>query len=250
MSFAIFTVICSNPAVAQDAGAAQSGWYIYVGDHPVTSRWAVHLEGQWRRTPFLLHPEQRLLRTGVDRKLGPGWTALGGYTYVLDTPPPGSTRIFGTESRHSIFEQIGKEQTVQAFKLSHVVRLEQTFASLRAEDQSVTWSFRQRVRYHLGIEVEERSKHIPLIPAYYLIYDEIALSIHPSAMRETLNQNRVYAAIGWKIGEFEKVELGYMHQFLPVSNGIVARHNDSLQITVHSIRPFGRLFSLRPRSAN
>ena len=94
LSFAILATVCRCCAAAQDSGAAQSGWYVYNGDHPVTPKWAIHLEGEWRRTPFLVQPEQRLLKTGVQRKFDVGWTALIGYTYVVNTPPDDSTRVW------------------------------------------------------------------------------------------------------------------------------------------------------------
>jgi hypothetical protein len=223
---------------------------VYNGDHPVTPKWAIHLEGEWRRTPFLVQPEQRLLKTGVQRKFGVGWTALIGYTYVVNAPPDDSTRVFGTESRHALFQQVANKQKFRSLQLSQWVRLANTFASLRAKDQTITWSFRQRVQYHGAVEIPAFGRRLPFAPSYYPIYDEVTLSIHPSPDHEILTQNRVYAALGWKIGEFEAVELGYMHQFRPVSNGIVARHNDSLQVTVHSARPFTGFLSKHRHSLN
>ena len=232
----VFALANHVSAYGQNDGVGQSAWYVYTGDHPVSKLWAIHVEAQARRSPVLANAQQILIRTGVDRKISSQWTSLAGYTYVNDTPPAGSTRIFGTELRHTLFGQIELEECVHKLSFSQTLRLENTFASSRAEDESVTWSFRQRLRYHLETEVPAFYQRHAMLPDYYAIYDEIALSIRPSASREVLNQNRVYAALGWKLGGFEKIELGYMYQFLPVSNGIVAENNNSLQITLRSVR--------------
>ena len=43
----------------------------------------------------------------------------------------------------------------------------------------------------------------------------------------------------------EELELGYMHQHRPVSNGIVGEHNNTLQVTINSSAPLSWLTKLR-----
>ncbi len=46
-------VLIAHPAFSQNSQRISTvntnGWYNYFGDHPVSERWGVHLEGQWRR---------------------------------------------------------------------------------------------------------------------------------------------------------------------------------------------------------
>lgn len=240
-----FVLLASFSAYAQErTGPEQSGWYMYLGDHPIKGRWGLHLEGQWRRAPVISNPEQLLLRPGVNYELGNGLTAIVAYTYVRDDPPHGSTQIGGVEPRHSTNEEIKQRLDFRHVTVEQNVRLQQTFAGDRPYGQAfLTWKFLERVHYRLGISVPTVSKH-KVLPQYYALYDEVIDGFGANRGHQALKQNRSYGALGWPLGQYFEFELGYMHQYRPISNGIIGEHNNALQVTIKSSAPLGLLLKL------
>ena len=111
-----------------------------------------------------------------------------------------------------------------------MLRFEQTFAGSRRDHASLTWANRERVRYRLGVEVP---LHATGHSSYIALYNELALSIFPQGQKTVFNQNLTYGAVGWHLSNTSGFELGYMHQYHPLSNGIVGEQNDSLQLTLN-----------------
>ena len=73
-----------RPALSQDriSTTNQHAWYSYFGDHPVSKRWELHLEGQWRRHDLGLKWQQLLLRQAVNFELNPSVVLTAGYGFV------------------------------------------------------------------------------------------------------------------------------------------------------------------------
>jgi len=170
--------------------------------------------------------------------------AVVAYTYVRDDPPHGSTQIGGVEPRHSINEEFKQRLDFRRVVVEQNVRLQQTFAGDRPYGQtSLTWKFLQRVHYRLEARVPTVSKH-KVLPQYYALYDEVIDGFGPNGGHQTLKQNRSYGALGWPLSQYFEFELGYMHQYRPISNGIIGEHNNSLQVTINSSAPLGLLLKL------
>ena len=238
----VAVLVASFSAHAQQRiGPEQSGWYMYFGDHPIDAHWGLHLEGQWRRAPVISNPEQLLLRPGVNYDLGKGLMVVVAYTYVRDDPPSGSTQIGGSEPRQSINEEFKQRMEFRHVVLGQNVRLQQTMAGDRPYGQKdLTWKFIQRVHYRLEARIPTVSKH-KLLPQFYSLYDEVIDGFGPNGGHQTLKQNRSYGALGWPLSHYVEFELGYMHQYRPVSNGIIGEQNNALQVTISSNAPLGLL---------
>ena len=66
--FLITLLLCIPTYAATDDNA--NAWFMYFGDHPIaSSKWGIHLEGQWRRTDLGLQWQQYLLRPAVNYQL-------------------------------------------------------------------------------------------------------------------------------------------------------------------------------------
>ena len=59
-----------------------NGWYMYMGDHPVSNKWGVHLEAQFRRHEVILSGQQLLLRTGINYHFNHNVFATAGHCFV------------------------------------------------------------------------------------------------------------------------------------------------------------------------
>lgn len=53
------------------ANKNQLGWYVYEGDHPVSKKWQIHAEYQWRRVDFIKFWQQSLARIGMAYQILP-----------------------------------------------------------------------------------------------------------------------------------------------------------------------------------
>lgn len=110
-----------------------------------------------------------------------------------------------------------------------------------AEEATRSWNGRFGSGCVTG-SVRRSLSHPSGLPSCASVYNELAISILPTGTRTVLNQNRTYAALGWKPSDNTSVEMGYMYQYRPVSNGIVAEQNHSIQLTVRSKTPLQQLF--------
>lgn len=213
---------------------------MYFGDHALSSDWGIHLEGQWRRGGFISHWEQLLIRPGVTYDFGRGFTSLLAYTYLRSYPfEGGGIEGSGPQPEHRILEELKYRRTLGRVKLVHRFRAEQRFKGTAKPGRGViAWRFAERARYRLTADVPFRWSTEGLLPDYASVYNELFVNFGPHGTSHALDQNRTYGAIGWNMGSDFKFEFGYLHQYLPIANGVVGEHNHALQITISSTAPF------------
>jgi hypothetical protein len=212
-------------------------WYMYFGDHPISGRWGVHLEGQARRASYSTSWQQFLLRPAVNYKFSPNIMGTVGYAFAYSYPygqHPSAERNFA-ENRY--FEQLLVRNQIGKVAFQHRLRLEQRMVQVPApqnplEDQ---WEFRQRLRYMLRGDIPLPNRRL-----YLGLYDEFFINFGGNRGPRYLDQNRAYGALGLKLSPFEKFEIGYMHQYVPQRNGLVMENNHTIQVALFSSRPFHR----------
>lgn len=237
-----------EPAPA--GGAERSAWYMYFGDHPISSAWAIHLEGQYRREDLGQRWEQFLVRPGIDYDLGHGLSMLVAYTYLRDYPfergSLGDVTTTGPQPEHRILEEFKVTHKLfrrgeKTVKLSHRFRAEQRFEGTSTEYVGTTaWDFSERARYRLTANIPLGWSTAGARPDYISVYNEIFVNFGPHGGSHAFNQNRSYGAIGWNLDKNFQLEAGYLHQYMPTPNGIVGEHNNALQLTISSTAPFRR----------
>jgi hypothetical protein len=210
---------------------------MYFGDHAITPKWGAHLEAQYRRSDFGLGWQQLLLRPGINYQLNRYTSATVGYAFV-NSYPYGDFPGRATLPEHRFFEQLWIKHPVGKLGLQHRLRVEQrmvrTFASSESDEKH--WELRQRFRYMFRGDIP-----LPRTKRFYLgLYDEVFLNFGGSRGLRYLDQNRAYGALGIKLGRWEKLELGYLHQYVPQRNGRIVEHNHTFQVGLFSSRPIRR----------
>lgn len=251
----IFLLAASPPLRAQESkpvgGAQASTWLMYFGDHPISGKASLHLEGQFRREGAGQRWEQLVLRPGFGYALPHGFTTLFAYTYLQDHPfeggSLGSSRpgapTTGPQPEHRILEQLSFKhrlgpESLHTPNLTHRFRNEQRFEGTATEGVGVTnWDFAERARYRLTADTPLNRGVKTLYPNYISIYNEVFADYGPHATRK-LDQDRTYGAFGWTLGSTLQLELGYLYQYSPKPNGIVGVGNNAVQITINSTAPF------------
>ena len=215
-------------------------WLMYFGDHPVSQKWGIHLEAQIRRSDAGLTWQQLLLRPGVNYQLNKYVMLTGGYGYVRSWPygdHPTGTVVF---PEHRFFEQVLIKHKLGAVVIQHRLRQEQRLlGQVPSRNSEVEgWESRHRFRYMLRGDIPlpiGSEKRFGLA-----LYDEFFVQFGANHGPRYLDQNRAYGAFTWKVTPTNRLEFGYLHQYIPQRNGLVFEHNHTLQFALFSTTPFRR----------
>lgn len=211
-----------------------NAWVGYFGDHPVSERWGVHLDVQWRRHDLFSDWQQYVVRPGVNFELSDSVTLTAGYRYG-ESFPYGDFPSGGRAPEHRLFEQVSVRHDVSdRLRLSHRYRLEQRFNGRAAADTGERdYRYQNRFRYQLGVTT-------PLGDAgsewYASFSEELLVHFGPNAA-DVFDQNRVFAGVGRKAGRWGRVEGGYLHQLIQRNSGLVYESNHTLRISWLSSAP-------------
>ena len=227
-----------RPALSQDriSTTNQHAWYSYFGDHPVSKRWELHLEGQWRRHDLGLKWQQLLLRPAVNFELNPSVVLTAGYGFV-DTFRYGDYPTAYRFPEHRLFEQVLLKHKIGKLDLQHRYRLEQRFFGVRSDpaiDRIDSSRYENRFRHLTRV-------NIPLTAdkkVYIGTFDEFFINFGENVAANVFDQNRAYVALGLPVAKGTKIEIGYMLQIIQQRNGRVFEYNHTLQVNLFSNLPF------------
>jgi hypothetical protein len=216
-----------------------TAWFMYFGDHAVSSRWALHAEAQVRRAEGTLGTErwqQLLLRPGVIYTLTRDVRLSAGYAYI-NTWPYGEQPADGEFDEHRAWQQVQAAHTTGRVEWQHRYRLEQRW--VEAAGASVPdRRYSNRGRYLLRVTVPLRgtTTNAPGTP-YLSAYNEIFLSWGRNVQRNVFDQNRLYGALGLRLTRHTRLELGYLQQLVAKPDGVQLERNHSLQVAVFQASP-------------
>jgi hypothetical protein len=205
-----------------------NGWYMYFGDHKLTNKWGLHTEVQWRRHNILKDPQQLLIRTGINYDLTPSAMFTLGYGYI-ETHPYGDFPAAGTFPEHRIYQQLQLKQSVARVGLMHRYRLEQRWVRPAGAENS---TYLNRARYMLKATLPLMGTTIDAGEPFLAVYNEVFVGFGNNIQRNIFDQNRAYAALGYKINDGATLELGYLNQIVQKANGVVFEHNHTLQVSL------------------
>lgn len=234
--FLFFILMQFNSGISQKQFSDQShAWVMYTGNHRLSENWGIHTEYQWRRADLFNDWQQSLLRLGVDYyKNNAQYTA--GYGWIKSYEY-GDQPIAHSTNEHRIWEQFIIKNKLGRVDFQHRYRLEQRFIENWKKDASGTFDmdgflFRQRVRYRFLINTPLFRKEMTDNTLFLSLYDEVFLGFGKGIGKNVLDQNRLYAALGWRFNKNFNVQLGYLNQFVIKSDGVKCERNHTIQIGV------------------
>lgn len=205
-----------------------NGWYMFFGDHKLNSKWGLHTEVQWRRHNILKDPQQLLIRTGINYDLTPSAMFTLGYGYI-ETHPYGDFPAAATFPEHRIYQQLQLKNSVARVGLMHRYRLEQRWVRPAGAESA---TYLNRARYMLKATLPLMGSTIDAGEPFLAAYDEIFVGFGNKIQRNIFDQNRAYAALGYKISDAATLELGYLNQIVQKASGNVFEHNHTLQVSL------------------
>lgn len=193
-----------NTLSAQDRGDNKLGaWYVYFGTNTISDRFSIHTELQYNVYEVASNFEQFWAITALNYHLNERTVLSAGYGYFegdptfLDTPGEENT------TEHRLFEQFILRNQLGKLNIQHRYRIEHRFISTPMDHIT-----RQRFRYRLQLTY-------PLSEKWFVnAFDEIFLDF----AEPVFNQNRLYGALGYKIGKGIKLQAGYMKIHFPGIN--------------------------------
>jgi len=203
-----------------------NGWYMYFGDHKLSSKWGLHSELQLRRYNTLKDPQQLLIRTGVNYNLTPDAMFTLGYG-LIETYPYGDFPAPEAFLEHRLYEQLQLKGSLGRFGLTHRYRLEQRWIEA---PQTAKYTYLNRARYFLKATLPLVGPSIETKKPYLAASNEVFVGFGDNIKQNIFDQNRAYIALGYKFSPAASAEIGYMNQIVQKANGVVFEHNHTLQV--------------------
>ena len=218
-----------------------NAWFMYFGDHKLSSKWGLHIEAQFRRNEVISNPQQLLLRTGLNYHLNENVFLTVGYCFV-ETYPYGDLPVKASFPENRFWEQIQIKNQVKSIEWTNRLRLEQRYSKLPILDGSNykpgPHVFTNRLRLLNRLSIPLKGKTIMDKSFYISCYDEVFINFGNQVALNVFDQNRAYLALGYKIKNLGKLEMGYMFQSIQKSNGLNIEQNHTIQLGLSSTLDF------------
>lgn len=227
-------VLCAADASGRLIDPNFHGWYNYFGDHPIgDSRWGIHLEGQWRRSNGITRWQQSFLRPAVNYQVSPRLILTGGYAFA-DTFRYGDFPAPARFPEHRLFQQAQIRSTTGKVVWSTRLRFENRFLGVMENGAVSRYRYENRFRFSQRLSVPVRGR------LFFTTYNEIFFFVPPYKSSSALDQNRAYAALGWRLKPGWSVETGYVLQNIFQRNGRIVEANNTMIVSLVSSAPFRR----------
>jgi len=224
---ALALALLGRPLAAQGWQTVHQGatWINAFVDQALSDRTALWFDGHWRRMGVGAEPQQLLLRPGLQVTLRPGLRAGGGYAYIA-TAPYGEVPVANPAREHRLWQQLSYAHRAGDVAISHRLRWEQRWLAPVIDDgQALNFAYQQRARYALRAQRPLSSIRVGDRPALGFVWDELFLPVGHSDARFRRQQNRFGVGLGLPIDDRQRLEIGYMHQWLRVSSKQAFEHN-------------------------
>ncbi len=234
--YSIFTVVLLLYLVPSANAQTQfSGWLASFNTFKINDRFSIHFDAQVRSTDKLEQVRTIILRPGLNVKLTDKLTASVGYAYIANR-----TTVIGISellTEHRIWQQALYAKKIKNLVLLHRLRFEERFlpqpkvvgSSLKTDDYTTVFRLRYFIRSMVPL-VKQRS----FTKGFFMaVQNEVFLNTgNKTAVNgKTFDQNRLYAAIGYRLVNKIDVEAGYMNQYTVTRSSFTNNH--IVQIAVY-----------------
>jgi len=246
LTYVIIALIFMQRTTAQTQFA---GWAATFQHYKLSDKFGLYFDGQWRSTAQVQQMHALLLRPGVNLYFTPALTGTVGYAFIPQQRI--SSDVTGYIPEHRSWQQLVYTHPVRAAHLSHAVqvshrlRLEQRFIPRHhAAGNALVHDghhYAGRLRYFTrGV--------IPLSTArtsgpsktkftkgfFAALQNEVFFNTanQPAVNGKLFDQNRAYAAAGYRCNSQFDVEMGYMNQYIS-GTGSNSTNNHILQVATY-----------------
>lgn len=234
----ILSLLFFNTSIAQKRiqNTNNNGWYMYFGNHRLTTKWSLHTEYQWRRNEWISNWQQSLARIGIDYRINDQAIITLGYGNII-TYPYGEQPVLTTFNEHRIWQTLTLSHKNGRVNFSHRYRLEQRFYEeyKRVATGDIAFDtliYTNRVRYLFSVVIPINKSIIDKNTVFIRMYDEPFISFGKNVGKNIFDQNRLFFALGYQLLPSTNIQVGYMNHLIFKSDGIRYENNNTLQIAL------------------
>jgi len=211
-------------------------WTRYYNQLTINNKWAIHTEFDNR---IFINPAEENLyvfRVQGRYKINPNIEVGTGYAYFsVATQVPEVTYDFRIPE-HRAQQDITWKQENGNFTMNQRFQVEERFIhNANKEELLPGTTFSWRFRYRLQGEYSCWKKDSQYLKA--IAYDELMINAGESIVKNTFDQNRIYAALQYGVNKNIALELGYLNSFQQRASGVDYFARDIIRFTLfHKIK--------------
>ena len=179
-------------------------WLMYFGTHSINQKWSIHSEFQMRLYEPFGNFNQMLPRVGLNYHIDKNSMITAGYAWI---PTQGifDGNLDNLSIENRIWQQFILKNKIKRFNFEHRYRLEQRWVT-----RDNFTDFLNRARYRLLMTIPLNNSELKDKTFFLSFYDEVFLNISDSPF----DQNRLYAALGYKFNSNIAIQSGYLRHRL------------------------------------
>lgn len=228
--FTVLIFVCGiTNAMAQRVNH-QSGWLFLMNTTKFNDKWGMHVDVQLRSQDKWDGLRHVLVRPGLTYYFNNNSDLTLGYLYT-----PTMLKLAGQPdlslTEHRIWQQYIYKHKLGNVNLSHRFRLEQRFIERNASEDL----FAQRARYFIrGIIPLKKSESTFENGVFIAVQNELFLNVQSKAELNgaVFDQNRAYAAAGYRVNKKMDMEIGYMNQ--SIKGAVSNTSNNIVQLAIYT----------------
>lgn len=210
-----------------------SGWAALFHTQRFSEHWGMSFDAQFRSANHYDYLRNVLLRPSVNYYFSKNKIGALGYAYIATNGRTATgAETFRPESRtweqFIINTKIGKTSTLQ-----HRFRLEQRYLGNSAPTRNDHY-FSQRLRYFARAIFPFKNDSVFSKGPFFALQDEIFVNVQNKDKVNThfFDQNRAYAAFGYRLDKKIDLEVGYLNQYTKQASAYTLNH--VLQFAVYT----------------
>jgi len=217
--FLTFFCLISTTTFSQTSHQ-NSGWLFLMNTTKINQKWGTHLDVQFRSADNWEQLRHFMFRPGVTYYINDKNDVTLGYL-LNDT----YTNLDGASdnrmTEHRIWQQYITKHKIGTAAFAHRFRTEQRFIERRGESNL----FAQRFRYFIRAIIPVKSGQQQFEKgAFVALQNEAFIHLQNEDAAKVFDQNRAYAAVGYRFGKKFDLEAGYLNQTLTGANRYTMNH--------------------------
>ena len=218
-----FILLCFTGMIQAQNRVSESnqiGWLSTMGTIQLSQKFAFQPEVQWRRTNWITSPQQDLYRFGFQYAAHPAVWFRAGYAYI-------ETYHYGTFPLNSMGKNFSEHRIQVAVLLNSrfADRLDMqqrimgeyrwvgaySNPTLQVEDK---WNQMYRLRYQLRMQLPLQGPTLDPKEWYIATWNELFVGLGKNVNKNTWDQNRFAALLGYRIHPNLRIEGGFFSQIV------------------------------------
>ena len=238
MSFRIFVIITFgfhflivNAQTEKKIDNQTILWSRYYNQLTLNDKWSLHSEFDNR---LFLNPVTEnlfVIRSQARYKLNSTVELGTGFAYfAVATQDPENTSDFLTPEYRGQQDIVWKN-TIGKINLSQRFQVEERFIRNASKTELLDGStFNWRFRFRIQAEYDLWKKENRFLKT--IVHEEILLNAGKSIVKNTFDQNRIYAALQYGINQKIAIELGYLNSFQQRASGVDYYDRDIIRFSI------------------